>query len=180
MKTLASHVERETGAVLSKADDLIALFDGLSARSPSGFAIGLHLDYTSSRYIFQSYARDWMEEYSRQGFLLLDPTVRWGLENAGWIRWSDLEAADPGGVIATAKTYGLDYGVTVSVVDQTSRSLGSFASSEGEFSDGAIADFGRRLLAMHEMAAQISPESLEDKRVKKFAASLSGIGFHDI
>jgi LuxR family transcriptional regulator, quorum-sensing system regulator SdiA len=68
----------------------------------------------------------------------------------------------------------------VSVADQTSRSLGSFASSESELSDGAIADFGRRLSLMHELAAHIDPDSTEDKRVKKFAAGLSGIGFHDL
>lgn len=165
---------------MSQSDSLISLFDGLKARSPSGFAIGLHLDYTTSKYIFQAYSREWMEEYSRKGFLLSDPTVRWGLENSGSIRWSELEKADPVGVIAAAKSFGLDYGVTVVVGDEGSRSLGSFASTESEFSQGAIDFFIQRLSEMHELAADIELESNDDKRVKKFAASLSGVGFHDL
>lgn len=165
---------------MSQIDSLIALFDGLKARSPSGFAIGLHLDYTTSKYIFQAYSRDWMEEYSRRGFLLSDPTVRWGLENSGSIRWSELQKSDPIGVLAAAKSFGLEYGVSVAVGDAGSRSIGSFASSEGEFSQGAIDLFAQRLSKMHELAAGIEPESNDDKRVKKFAASLSGVGLHDL
>jgi LuxR family transcriptional regulator len=165
---------------MSQAEKLIVLFDGLKARSPSGFAIGLHLDYTTSKYIFQAYSKEWMEEYSRRGFLLGDPTVRWGLENSGSIRWSDLQATDPLGVIAAAKTFGLDYGVSVSVGDADSRSIGSFASPEGEFSESAIESFTQRLSEMHELSASIEPESIDDKRIKRFAASLSGVGLHDL
>ncbi|SMY07263.1 autoinducer binding domain-containing protein [Flavimaricola marinus] len=165
---------------MSHADNLISLFDGLKARSPAGFAIGLHLDYTTSKYIFQAYSREWMEVYSRRGFLLSDPTVRWGLENTGHIRWSELEAADPAGVIEAAKGYGLDFGVSVAIAGTESQSLGSFASSEGEFSESAIDLFSERLSKMHEISAKIEPESNDDKRVKRFAASLSGIGLHDL
>ncbi len=169
---------------MSQVDDLIALFDGLQSRSPAGFAIGLHLNYTTSKYIFQTYSRQWMEEYSRRGLLLGDPTVRWGLENTGSIRWSELEASDPAGVISSAKTFGLEYGVTVAVADSKagsgSRSLGSFASPEEEFADSAIDLFERQLLEMHDLAAAIEPDSIDDKRVKRFAASLAGVGFHDL
>ena len=165
---------------MSQSDKLIELFDGLKARSPAGFAIGLHLDYTTSKYIFQAYSREWMEEYSRRGFLLSDPTVRWGLENTGSISWSDLQATDPVGVITAAKSFGLDYGVSVSIGDAGSRSLGSFASPEGEFSESAVAYLTERLMKMHELSADIEQDSSDDMRIKRFAASLSGVDFHDL
>jgi LuxR family transcriptional regulator len=145
----------------------------LASISPAGFAIGLHLEFTTSKYIFQHYSRSWMEEYSRRGLILMDPTVRWGIENAGWIRWSDLAAADTGGVLIAAADFGLKYGVSISVVGPSSRSLGSFASSEREFTEAEIAELSASLRQMHDSTAEVEPESNEDLKLKRLASSLA-------
>jgi len=165
---------------MDRADELVALFDGLEDLSPAGYAIGLHLSFTTSKYIFQTYRREWMEEYSQKGLILYDPTVRWGLSNTGWIRWSDLVGSDPGGVIAAASQFGLHYGVSVSVAEGDARSLGSFASGTANFDETVIEDLARRLLRMHQVTTDIEPESADDKKIKRFAASVSRTALHSL
>jgi LuxR family transcriptional regulator len=148
----------------------------LASISPAGFAIGLHLEFTTSKYIFQHYAKSWMEEYSRRGLILVDPTVRWGIQNEGWIRWSELAASDQGGVLNAAAEFGLKYGVSISIVGASSRTLGSFASPEREFTEGEIAQLTACLAEMHEVTAAVEPESGEDLKIKRFASSLAHSG----
>ncbi|MEM6740998.1 MAG: autoinducer binding domain-containing protein [Pseudomonadota bacterium] len=165
---------------MSPSDQVVALFDDLIALSPAGYAIGLHLNFTTSKYIFQNYTKDWMEEYSRKGLILSDPTVRWGLENVGAIRWSVLRDTDPGGVIAAAEAFGLKFGVSISIAEGDGRSLGSFAATDREFDEEAISQLSHRLRQMHALTAHVEHDSADDKRIKRFAASLSGIELHNL
>lgn len=165
---------------MSRAEEVISLFDGLAAQSPAGYAIGLHLSFTTSKYIFQTYDRTWMEEYSRKGLILNDPTIRWGLENEGNISWSELSGSDPAGVIESAKKFGLTFGVSISVVSEGARSLGSFASNSTEFDEETVSNLTSRLEKMHRLASEIETDSADDKQIKRFAASLSGIELHDL
>jgi LuxR family transcriptional regulator len=102
--------------------------------------------------------------------------VKWGIQNEGAIRWSDLSATDTGGVLAAAAGFGLKYGVSISIVGATSRSLGSFASPDREFTDEEIAQLTACLTQMHEVTASVEPESTEDLKIKRFASSLAHSG----
>lgn len=153
-------------------DDVKGLLAELGETSSAGFAIGLHLEFTTSRYILQTYSRDWMHEYSRRGLLLVDPTVRWGVENLGWIRWSDLAALDEGGVLAAAAEFGLTYGVSISVEGGGTRSLGSFASGDAEFTDAQIATLSSDLEKLHALTSGIEADTPDDKDLRRLAASL--------
>ncbi|WP_167766954.1 autoinducer binding domain-containing protein [Jannaschia formosa] len=165
---------------MDRATELIGLFEGLDEMCASGYAIGLHLSFTTSKYIFQTYPREWMDAYSRKGLILQDPTIRWGVENTGAIRWADLERSDPGGVIKEARAHGLVEGVSVSVATDRSRSLGSFATPSGPFDATTVTELADRLLRMHEITADIESDSSEDKRIRRFAASMAGREIHDL
>ena len=103
------------------------------------FAIALHIRFSAPRYLFQSYRSDWTELYSRFGMVLQDPTVRWGLQNTGAIRWSALEADAKGAeVMQLAAGHGLRYGFTLSSGTLGSRSIASFVRSDRECTDGEI------------------------------------------
>ena len=154
-------------------EEVKSLLSGLQEISPAGYAIGLHLEFTTSKYIFQNYSKAWMDEYTRRGFLLSAPTVRWGVENLGWARWSDLVAIDEAGVIPAAAQFGLKHGVSISVEGLGGRSLGSFASADRDFTDDDIAELSTRLSRMHEIAAAIEPDSAEDRALKKVAAAMA-------
>jgi LuxR family transcriptional regulator len=165
---------------MTRVEDIVAQFEGLTSMSPAGYAIGLHLSFTTSKYIFQTYSKEWMEEYSRRGLILSDPTVRWGLEHVGWIRWSELREVDPAGVIDAAAEFGLTFGVSISVADEDTRSLGSFAATKEEISEDVVAELTQRLREVHHLTRKIEHDSAEDKQIRRFAASLSGIELHDL
>ncbi len=60
----------------------------LHEESPAGFAIALHIRFSSPTFLFQSYPAAWSEEYTNKGLLMQDPTVAWGLTQTGAVRWS--------------------------------------------------------------------------------------------
>lgn len=134
------------------------ILEAIRTAAPAGFAIALHIQFTAPRYLFQAYPRDWMETYSREGLVLQDPTVRWGFAHTGTVRWSDLAADDPAGVMARAAAHGLAYGFTVAIDSEGSRSVASFARSDREFTDAEIAEVARLLGALH--AETLAAETL--------------------
>ncbi|MEO1238165.1 MAG: autoinducer binding domain-containing protein [Pseudomonadota bacterium] len=156
-------------------DDVEANLAQMQERSPSGFAIGLHLAFTTSKYIIQTYPKPWMEEYSKRGFLLSDPTVRWGLENTGFIRWSVLKEQDEGGVIDAAAEFGLNFGVSIAIAQSGSRSLGSFASPTAEFDDAVISDLTKALENLHIATQRIEPASSDDALIQRIVASFTSV-----
>ncbi|MBC7479854.1 MAG: autoinducer binding domain-containing protein [Pseudorhodobacter sp.] len=106
------------------------LLSQLATICDRGFALAVHIRYTRPTLLYQTYARDWGDHYSEKGYMMVDPTVHWGLANTGAIDWSDLVPQDTSGVIAAAQAYGLTNGWTYAVGPATSRSLGSLTSSQ--------------------------------------------------
>ncbi|MDJ1006412.1 MAG: autoinducer binding domain-containing protein [Paracoccaceae bacterium] len=158
---------------MSSIDEVKAVLGELKNVSPIGFAIGLHLEYTTSRYIFQTYPKAWMDEYSRRGFILADPTVRWGVENLGWARWSDLADLDEAGILPAAAEFGLTYGVSIAVESSGTRSLGSFAATDRDFSEAEIERLSADLVRLHDLTSDIEMDSPFDTELRRMAASLS-------
>lgn len=156
-------------------DQVEANLSRMQDQSPSGFAIGLHLAFTTSKYIIQTYPKPWMEEYSKRALLLTDPTVRWGLENTGFIRWSVLREHDDAGVIDAASEFGLKYGVSIAIAPNGSRSLGSFASSAGEFDDSTIADLTAALESLHGLTKEIEAGSTDDALMQRIVGSFASV-----
>lgn len=130
-----------------------ALLHDLDWRSPAGCAIGLHISFTTPRYMFQSYPKRWMDQYSSSGLLLQDPTIRWGMSNVGWILWRDLERIDSHGVLEQAKDYGIMNGVTVALLIEGTRSIASFARSDRDYDLAEITELELVFADLHEATA---------------------------
>jgi LuxR family transcriptional regulator len=84
----------------------------------------------------------WIDHYTVQRVMLFDPIIRWVYSHTGSVRWSACELDDPRNILAQAATFGLRYGVAISVFDKNSegqRSFGSFARQDREFTDDEIA-----------------------------------------
>ncbi len=140
----------------------------LHALSPAGFAVALHVTYTTPRYLFQSYDRGWIDQYSRKGYVLQDPTVRWGFSHTGTIRWSALTADDQGGVLTSAASHGLRFGATVALESRGSRSIGSAARGDREYTDTEMVTLLSILSRLHRTTAEtmtLSPKDHEMLRV---------------
>jgi len=122
--------------------------------SPSGYAMALHVKFNAPDFLFQTYSEDWINKYNLNGYVMLDPTVRWGFENTGLIRWSELADQDDAGVMKQAAEHGLKYGFAYVLDIDESRSLCSFARPDREFSDAEISVICPMAEAVHRATAK--------------------------
>lgn len=130
-------------------DSATDLLRRLRTRSPAGFAVALHIQFTTPRYLFQAYEKEWLDYYSSHGLVMQDPTVRWAFSNVGSIRWSALANDDPAGVLTMAARHGANFGATFAFVDGGSRTMASFARSDREMSDLDVAALSADLRKLH-------------------------------
>jgi len=111
----------------------------LMALAPSGFAIALHVRFTTPTFLFQTYPKDWIDYYSQNGLVMRDPTVHWGFENTGLVRWTELAERDDDAIIAKAREHGMRHGFTYAVEIDDSRTLTSFTRGDRDFTDAEMA-----------------------------------------
>lgn len=106
--------------------------------APSGHYIALRIGFAFPMEEVNVLPSEWVEHYTNHRFMLYDPVVRWAYANVGICRWSDLETDDPKRIIAQAKTFGMRYGVTISVFKpgaDAQRSFASFTRSDREYTE---------------------------------------------
>lgn len=133
-----------------------------------GFAIALHIRYTTPTFLFQTYSKEWLDYYSQNGLVMSDPTVAWGFENTGAVRWSVLSAADTAGVMAKAAEFGLKFGTTCAIEEDADRSIGSFARADRELSAEETTLLTDRMKSLHMVTANLktlSPETASELRM---------------
>ncbi|MEJ8560898.1 autoinducer binding domain-containing protein [Yoonia sp. GPGPB17] len=119
--------------------------------APAGYALGFHVEYTTPKFVFQTYPKAWLDYYSSNGLIMSDPMVAWGFEFTGSQKWSDLE--DPAGVMQKAADYGMKYGVVIAVASDDSRSIGGFAHPDREFTDEETAQIEAMVISIHDNTA---------------------------
>ena len=57
---------------------IAAVLQDFDQRSPAGFAVALHFDFTTPTFLFQTYPKRWMDYYSAGGLVMHDPVARMG------------------------------------------------------------------------------------------------------
>lgn len=104
--------------------------------APAGYYIALRVGFASPVEEINRLRSDWVQHYTRQRFMLFDPVVRWVHAHTGIKSWAELTDDDPRGILGQAQTFGMRYGVAVSVFDDNPaghRSFGYFARSDRDF-----------------------------------------------
>ncbi len=112
--------------------------DEIEQLAPSGYYVALRIGFAFPMEEVNAFRPEWINHYTKQRFMLFDPVVKWAYGNVGTIRWSDIEDDDPRRVIVQAQTFGMRYGVTVSVFDSSAdaqRSFASFTRADREYTD---------------------------------------------
>ena len=51
--------------------------DQLNQLAPTGYALGIHIEYTTPKFMFQTYPKAWLDYYSSNGLVMSDPMVAW-------------------------------------------------------------------------------------------------------
>jgi LuxR family transcriptional regulator len=134
----------------------------LQALVPAGFALALHVRFTTPTFLFQTYDRKWLDHYSQQGYVMSDPAVHWGFENRGSRTWAELADMDVAGVFKAAADHGLHYGIAGAVGDDTSPSICAFARGDREFSEAeteVIMGHFKEIHALTTNLQMLSPET---------------------
>ena len=146
---------------MDRQTEIVTLLSDLKDAAPAGYAIALHIRFATPLYLFQTYPRDWIEVYSRRGFVMRDPTVVWGLEHTGAAAWRDLKAADPAGILDEAGKFGLRHGVTIATTEGGSRSIASFARGDRDLDADETARLVTCIDRLHALTADA--ETLSDQ-----------------
>ena len=110
--------------------------EDLQGVAPSGYYIALRVGFAVPVEENNCLRSDWIRHYTRQGFMMSDPVLRWIHANVGIVKWSDLTGDDPRGILRQAQTFGMRYGLAVSVFDNNhagQRSFGYFTRADREF-----------------------------------------------
>jgi LuxR family transcriptional regulator len=123
----------------------------LNKLAPTGYALGIHIEYTTPKFMFQTYPKAWLDYYSSNGLIMSDPMVAWAFQELGSMRWSQLD--DPNGVFAKAAEYGMPFGVVISAESDDSRTICGFANADREFTDEEIAQIEALVLSIHQNTA---------------------------
>ncbi|QFU10052.1 Transcriptional activator protein LuxR [Rhodobacteraceae bacterium THAF1] len=138
----------------------IKAVDAVAFLAPAGYHIALRVGFAFPEFEQNTYPAAWADTYTRRGYMLDDPVMRWIYRNTGAIRWSTLAANDPRGILADAADHGLTFGAAVCLShdkDTSLRSFGSFARSDREFTDDEL----RSLIAnLQGVDRDVRPENL--------------------
>lgn len=137
----------------------------LQEMAPAGYALGFHVRFTTPAFMFQTYDSAWLEHYSKNGLIMTDPIVHWGFENRGYKSWAELSDNDPKNVLGAAAEHGLNHGISWSVGDDDSHSLGGFARTDRMFDQGEIDELMQIVTELHNLTHNLqalSPDTSAD------------------
>lgn len=129
------------------------LLERVGMNAPSGFGIAFHFRLTSPDFLFQTYQKDWVDLYSKNGYIMHDPVVRWGFINTGACRWSEITLPDDMKILEKSEPYGIRYGIALTVEGGGTRSGGGLARADREFTDAEIEELTALVQELHDLTA---------------------------
>lgn len=135
--------------------EIRAILAELQAIAPAGFALALHVRFTTPTFLFQTYPKDWLDYYSQNGLVMSDPTVAWGFSNMGSTSWDQLKGADVAGVLTKAAEFGLVHGMSYVAGTEESRSLCGFARADRPFTDVETKILASHSESLHDITSDL-------------------------
>ncbi|MCE6953053.1 LuxR family transcriptional regulator [Cereibacter sphaeroides] len=142
----------------------------------AGFYVALRLGFYSPEDELNTFPEPFVELYTARGLALQDPLMRWTFTNQGSLRWSSIDLADPLGVMARYRQYGMRFGATICLAGRGTvpkKSFGIFARSDREFTDSEIQDLREMLTALHVN----EPQSLTESQVEVLRMLSTGMRY---
>ncbi len=112
--------------------------DDISQLAPSGYYLAMRVGFAFPVEEVNCLPDDWVEHYTSNRLMMSDPILQWASSNVGFVRWSELQQRDARNILRQAQSFGMRYGVAVSVQNDASndrRSYGYFARLDSEFTD---------------------------------------------
>lgn len=153
-------------------------FAGLA---PAGYYVALRVGFILPSNERNTMPQAWIDHYTRRGYLVHDPVVRWVYSNSGVMRWSAIRLPDPRGVMKNAALYGMRYGAAVScppIGDSGQRSFGTFSRADREFTDQELSILSERFRRMHLEA--MPPTNLTRAEIEALSMMREGLLLKEI
>lgn len=146
----------------------------LSELDLSGYYIALRVSFAFPASEINRWPKEWIAHYGDHGLMLDDPLIRWAYSQTGTTRWTALEADDPKGVLKQAATFGLRYGVGISLRDPDApeRSFAFFARKDREFYNEEIQRLTQHLIPLHEGSAAPTLTGAEIEALRLMAGGM--------
>lgn len=142
----------------------------------AGFYVALRLGFYSPEDELNTFPDAFVDFYTARGLALQDPLMRWTFTNQGALRWSEIDQADPLGVMTRYRQFGLRFGATICLAGRGSvpkKSFGLFGRSDREFSDAEVHDLREMLTALHVN----EPQSLTESQVEVLRMLSTGMRY---
>ncbi len=136
----------------------------LGALAPGGFFFALHIRFALPLLSHQTYPQEWTDRYTEEAYALRDPIIAWGFSMTGSARWSEIGIPDPFNILGQAAEFGMVYGLAVSCGPIKSRTIGSAARADREFTEDEIVEFRRLICMLHDITEP--PKSLTDAQIE--------------
>lgn len=147
----------------------------------AGYYISLRIGFAVPVEEINALPPDWVRHYTENRYMMFDPVVHWVYANVGSIRWSALAQNDPRRILSQAKSFGMPYGVAISVFDgnkQGQRSYGTFARADREFEALEIRVLQAYLARRHKEMAP--PTNLTDAELEALDMVRRGLRLKEI
>jgi LuxR family transcriptional regulator len=150
--------------------------EAFASAAPAGFYLALRVRYAFPEREVNRLPVDWIDFYTKRGYLVCDPVMRWIYANTGAVRIEDLSLPDPAGVLLRARRFGLRYGAAVSYLcarDGRYRSYATFYRTERPFTLAELSLLQERVKALHDEGEQ-KPEltSVEVETLRMLARGM--------
>ena len=139
---------------MTDSQNIMRIMLKMSEFSPSGFAVALHVRFTAAEYVHQTYSKTWSAIYSQNGYVMHDPTVSFGFQQLGTIRWSALAAQDSMKIYEQARAFGLNFGFACAVETQGGRSFAGFSRPDREYDDAEMTQMLAELDTLHALTGK--------------------------
>ncbi len=149
--------------------------------APAGFYIALRVGFILPIGERNTMPQAWIDRYTRMGYLVQDPVIRWIYGNTGAIRWSEIDLDDPHGVLREAAEYGMCFGAAICcppVGDTVHRSFATFARTDREFTGAEIKELHDRFAALH--IAAMPPANLTRAELEALSMMREGLLLKEI
>ena len=153
-------------------------FGGLA---PAGYYVALRVGFILPSNERNTMPQAWIDHYTRRGYLVHDPVIRWVYSNSGVMRWSAIRLPDPRNVMRVAAEYGMRFGAAVScppIGDNGQRSFGTFARSDREYTDPELSLLKERFFQMH--ADAMPPANLTRAEIEALSMMREGLLLKEI
>jgi LuxR family transcriptional regulator, quorum-sensing system regulator SdiA len=149
--------------------------------APAGHYLALRVGFAFPMEERNELPEAWVLLYTRGGWALVDPVMRWVYQHRGVVRWSEIGLPDPAGVLAAAAEHGLRFGAVVSCSDhdlKAQRSFGSFSRTDREFTDAELTQLAEWVMRLH--IAKAPPTNLTNAELEALRLVRDGLLMKEI